>query len=469
MIRPRTALLIWPLAATLFSVLLWAAWGGGGSVPQQGSPVASLSASTLTFASQAVSTTSAPITVTLNNTGAAALSITGISIANANGEFAQTSNCGPNLAAGANCNIRVTFTPTQAGSTAAASLNVADNAAGSPQSITIKGNGVIPSNALSMGTAAGIETSCSSIQANQGVPNGICHNVETTCPGIGDQTVGVKVNNPTGTKGTVTLIVGGTGIDWYDILFQHGADVIDALTQAGFTTAQLYFYGTPASYPPGGVFAGWLSGPGGLTKLACRFATVSMWVRDHIRQQNASFCHTGNSAGSSAPFYALTYYGFNSYYNFVELTSGPPFTHIDKGCICNPEQFNQVTCGRSVPTPQSECYRTQDATQYIDPAYDPLTHICSDSLGGDTTHKQTFIDDSLDTPSAAKNFPNVDIHFVFGGTDFGPEEPQALELIQVITAKNPITYSCVLDAPHPIADVQDGAKQISDDLIAGCH
>jgi len=194
-----------------------------------------------------------------------------------------------------------------------------------------------------------------------------------------------------------------------------------------------------------------------------------MWVRDHIRQQNAPFCHTGNSAGSGAPFYALAYYGFNSYYNFVELTSGPPFTHIDKGCICNPEQFNQVTCGRSVPTPQSECYRTQDATKYIDPAYDPLTHICSDSLGGDTTHKQTFIDDSLDTPSAAKNFPNVDIHFVFGGQDFGPEEPQALELIQVITAKNPITYSCVLDAPHPIADVQDGAKQISDDLIAGCH
>src|SRR5437870_3583507 len=240
MIRPRTALLISTLASNLFSLLLWTACGGGGgSVPQQGSPVASLSASTLTFASQAVSTTSAPITVTLNNTGAAALSITGISIANANGEFAQTSNCGPNLAAGANCSIRVTFTPTQAGSTAAASLNVTDNAAGSPQSISIMGNGVTPSNVLPMGTAAGIETSCSSIQANQGVSNGVCYNVETSCPGIADQTVGVKVNNPTGTKGTVTFIVGGTGIDWYDTLYQHGTDAINAVTQAGFTTAQL--------------------------------------------------------------------------------------------------------------------------------------------------------------------------------------------------------------------------------------
>ena len=49
------------------------------------------------------------------------------------------------------------------------------------------------------------------------------------------------------------------------------------------------------------------------------------------------------------------------------------------------------------------------------------------------------------------------------------EQPQALELIQVITAKNPITSSCVLDAPHPIADVLDGAQQIPNDVIAGCH
>ena len=100
MIRPRTALLILTFASTLFSLLFWTACGGGGgNMAQSGSPVASLSASTLTFASQAVGTTSAPITVTLNNTGTAALNITGISIANANGVFAQTSNCGPSLAA----------------------------------------------------------------------------------------------------------------------------------------------------------------------------------------------------------------------------------------------------------------------------------------------------------------------------------------------------------------------------------
>jgi hypothetical protein len=467
MTRPRIAPPIPPFVLTLFSMMvLIACGGGGGSTPPPGSPVATLSASTVTFAGQPIGTTSSPVKLTLSNTGSAALNVSGISIANANGVFAQTNTCGASLSAGANCVISVTFSPTQAGSRSVA-INVADNAAGSPQSVTVKGNGVSPSNGDPMGTASGIATSCSSIQADSGEPNGTCYNLQTTCPGIADQTVGVKINNPSGAKGTVTFIVGGAGMEWYDQVFNFGTTAVDMVAQAGFTTAQIAFYAKPAGYPANGTFAGWLSGPGGLRSLSCRFATVSMWVRDHIRQQNAPFCHTGNSAGSGAPFYALAYYGFNSYYNFVELTSGPPFTHIEKGCICNPDQSNQVSCGGT--RTESECYGQADAFKYLDPAYDPTTHICSDSLNGDTTYKQRFINDSLDTPAATKNFPNVDLHFVFGGQDNGPEQPQALELIQDITAKNPITYSCVLDAPHPLADVLDGAQQIANDVIAGCH
>ena len=119
------------------------------------------------------------------------------------------------------------------------------------------------------------------------------------------------------------------------------------MAQAGFTTAQLSFYDKPVNYPGGATFAGWMSGPGGLRKLACRFATVSLWVRDHIGQQNAPFCHTGNSAGSGTPLYALAYYGFNSYYNFVELTSGPPFTHIDKVVSAIPRIPTQSLAGNA--------------------------------------------------------------------------------------------------------------------------
>jgi len=50
--------------------------------------------------------------VKLGNTGKAPLNISGIA---ATGDFAQAKNCGSVLAAGAQCNISVTFTPTVVG------------------------------------------------------------------------------------------------------------------------------------------------------------------------------------------------------------------------------------------------------------------------------------------------------------------------------------------------------------------
>ena len=111
--------------------------GGGG-----GSPAASLSPTSLTFASQTVGTTSAAQAVTLSNSGSAALSITGIALTGTNsGDFGQTNNCGSSLAAGSSCAINVTFTPTATG-TRSATLAVTDNASNSPQTASLTGAGV---------------------------------------------------------------------------------------------------------------------------------------------------------------------------------------------------------------------------------------------------------------------------------------------------------------------------------------
>jgi HYDIN/CFA65/VesB-like, Ig-like domain/Right handed beta helix region len=110
---------------------------GGGSGSPSPMPVASVSPTNSGFGNQDVGTTSAARAVTLANTGAAALSITGIS---ASGDFAQTSNCPASLAAGSNCTIQVTFTPTTTGPRVGA-LTVADNAAGSPQTVSLTGTG----------------------------------------------------------------------------------------------------------------------------------------------------------------------------------------------------------------------------------------------------------------------------------------------------------------------------------------
>jgi hypothetical protein len=70
----------------------------------------------LTFASQAVGTTSQPQTLTLTNSGTVPLPLDSISIAAGAAEFSQTNACPQSLAAGANCTVSVTFSPSAAGS-----------------------------------------------------------------------------------------------------------------------------------------------------------------------------------------------------------------------------------------------------------------------------------------------------------------------------------------------------------------
>ncbi len=106
-----------------------------------GGPVAQLSPTSLAFGAVGTRVTSPARKVTLTNTGTASLSISAIAITGADmGDFAQTHTCGASLAAGASCAISVTFTPTTTGSRTA-SLSVTDNAAGSPQTVTISGVG----------------------------------------------------------------------------------------------------------------------------------------------------------------------------------------------------------------------------------------------------------------------------------------------------------------------------------------
>jgi hypothetical protein len=101
---------------------------------------ATLTPGTLTFTG-VVGTTSAAQTATLTNTGNAALSLTGISITGTNlSDFAETNECPNSLAPQQTCTISVTFAPVSAGSLTA-TLSVADNATGAPQTVTLNGTG----------------------------------------------------------------------------------------------------------------------------------------------------------------------------------------------------------------------------------------------------------------------------------------------------------------------------------------
>ncbi len=108
-------------------------------------PVVSLSPATISFPSTLVGASSSAQTVSIKNTGNANLDITGISITGANASgFTETNTCGSTLGISATCSVAIKFTPASAG-TFSAELSIADNAAGSPQSVALTGTGTASS------------------------------------------------------------------------------------------------------------------------------------------------------------------------------------------------------------------------------------------------------------------------------------------------------------------------------------
>jgi hypothetical protein len=99
-------------------------------------------AGAINFGNQAAGIPSTPVSVTVTNSGNGALTISKISFTGANaGDFTETDTCNTSVPAGGTCAIQITFKPQCANSPAAraASLNIADNAPGSPQTIALSG------------------------------------------------------------------------------------------------------------------------------------------------------------------------------------------------------------------------------------------------------------------------------------------------------------------------------------------
>jgi len=114
-----------------------------------GSPIASLSASSITFASVIVGTSSPTQTVTLHNTGTAGLNISSIAITGTGalfapgaGPFPETSNCPSTLPMGDSCTITVGFNPAVAGGYVGA-ITVTDNASPPTQSVALRGTATL--------------------------------------------------------------------------------------------------------------------------------------------------------------------------------------------------------------------------------------------------------------------------------------------------------------------------------------
>jgi len=106
-------------------------------------PTVTVSPSSSNFGNVAVNNTSVPKTLTLKNTGTAAVSIGGITLMQGVNFAISSQTCAATLAAGKTCNVNVTFGPTQLGALSD-TLIFTDNAGGSPQMVALSGTGVLP-------------------------------------------------------------------------------------------------------------------------------------------------------------------------------------------------------------------------------------------------------------------------------------------------------------------------------------
>ncbi len=108
------------------------------------SPSFSATPSPLSFADTLAKTTSAATPLTITNNGTANLHISSLSITGTNStEFTVITATPIDIAAGANATVNLTFTPANSGARTA-TINITDNASGSPHTVTLNGNGIAP-------------------------------------------------------------------------------------------------------------------------------------------------------------------------------------------------------------------------------------------------------------------------------------------------------------------------------------
>ncbi len=349
--------------------------------------------------------------------------------------------------------------------------SVADSSAHASIQVTIEASDPIGSVSSSsqLGSCAG------------SVPNGTCYQLHVSCPEVADFSAYLKVNNPAGAPaGTVLLGVGTGGSGLYDDPnsggYDFGSNVITSLMSSGYNTVQVSF-GAP--FDNGTTPRGWLTGPGGVRRLACRYATVADWVYHNptiinpgnvTATNSAPMCATGNSGGSAAIAYAVYEYGLDAEFTMIEPTSGPVMTRIDLGC--SPPNSNPFlnACTNSQ---QDMSYSTGGTSggdaAIIDQAYQAAgATTCTDAINGGTSSAGLFLSDSILYRGAQfVSLPNLKIGQLFGDLDTSNAVPQGTFWNQFITsAPAPL---CLGNVDHDIPSFSTGATQIANDIENACH
>ncbi len=276
-----------------------------------------------------------------------------------------------------------------------------------------------------------------------------CKQLTVACPGVADITGDLQINLPSGAPvGTIVFTSGGVGDALYDAGYLEGESIMQNLLAAGYATVQV-------KWPSPG---GFIAGPGGMRRVACRYATVARWIHENVHAGGAAkpFCASGNSAGGAQIAYGLAHHGLDAIFTMVQLTGGPPMGRLDHGCYCDLAAVPNP-CGTLKP---AKCYDT-GAAALIDGAYGGTP--CSSK---DPTMKATFLADSIAAPGAKLAYPGTKVRALFGAKDDTVAVAQGLDWLDAITT--PHTRECVPDTSHNVPSTVTGATKIVAELTTHC-
>ncbi len=387
-------------------------------------------------------------------------------------------------------NQNVSWTASAGTIDASTGLYIAPNSVPSPATVTITAAAQANPSSTNSATVTvqatdpiGSVTSSSPLGSCAGsVSGGACYQLAISCPGVAAFSAYLKVNNPTGAPvGTVLLGTGTGGSGLYDDPnaggYIDGSNVITSLLGSNYNTVQVSF-GAP--FDNGATPRGWLTGPGGVRRLACRYATVADWVYHNptiinpsvSASNSAPMCATGNSGGSAVIAYAVYEYGLTSEFRMIEPTSGPVMTRLDQGCSpCGSSTF-QNACSASA---QNMCYSTGGSSggdaAIIDEAYQAAGAStptpCTDAINGTAAPAGLLLSDSiLYQGSQTVSLPNMSIKQLFGDLDTSNAVPQGTFWNQFVSPAPAL--QCLAAVEHDIPSFSTGAQQIAADIASVC-
>jgi hypothetical protein len=284
---------------------------------------------------------------------------------------------------------------------------------------------------------------------NHVVPGATCHRAEVTCEGLDPIELTVLTGRPpqgVPVKGIVTFSSGLGGTSWYN------ATLAKALVNEGFITLRRRW-----SYD-------WETGPGGMRRSSCRFATMLQWLRSREWTQGKPLCATGNSGGASEVAYTLTAQGAGDLLDLAVVTGGPPMGRVDLGCLGGApweSECHDLVPADACPDEQLSCGYTAGAVSLIDSAYDG-TPCAEASVGGDA---QKLSLDSVVSPLGVYSYPQTRVHLIQGREDCTEAAPLGMLYANAVISEKEVEW---VDAPHGVFQSQDGMAAIRDAILTGC-